>query len=518
MNQITRARTALATLFLMGVSSLGIAGPAMASVHAEDSAIPDHLDIPVVLIETGGSFLPATHISVNGSDPIFVSVDTGTSGLVLDPGAIHNPTTPVVDTDIPAAVAYDGTSVTGFIAHATVTIAGIDTEHEVAFVNGTECPTACPGAGTGTVGVLGIGPGVAVHPGGDANSVYTAIDQMPGPLKEGFTVDFTGTNPYVRLGPIDDPTPQDTVIQRTQKNSEVKPNGQRVFLDPMLCWMITVGADFAQTCNTTVLDTGQTLGIIHGDQFDPVVDPSTAPPIPGSGIQLEGWVKTGATVAWSTAPTTAPFAGVTQADKLPLRYGQFTIAPHMNPADAIFNAGNHFYTQHVVGFNSVTGGVVIRPAAGLPRAPVSVKAHVDDGGAVLVHWELAAEDADGVDPIVNFVVSAIQSDGAVVQSTQATADARALTVTGLSPGASYAFRVAAVNAVGLGPTTESGSIALPAQPVAAPGGASLAESGENWPIGLLLSAMVMLLAGVAVLTRFAHERGSRESDGISDSH
>lgn len=507
MNRITRARNALMSVLLIGVTSLGIAGPVIASVDAEDPAIPDHLDIPVVLIETGGSFLPATHISVNGSDPIFVSVDTGTSGLVLDPGAIHNPTTPVVNTDIRATAAYDGTSVTGFIAHATVTIEGVDTEHEVAFVNGTECPTACPGAGTGTVGVLGIGPGMAPHPGGDANSVYTAIDQMPGHLKEGFTVDFTGTNPHVTLGPIEDPAPQDTVIQRTQKNSEVKPNGQRVFLDPMLCWTITAGAEFAQTCNTTVLDTGQTLGIIHGDEFDPVVDPSTAPPVAGSGIQLEGWVKIGATVAWSTAPTTAPFAGVTQADTLPLRYGQFTIAPHMNPADAIFNAGNHFYTQHVVGFNSVTGGVVISPVAGLPRAPVLVEAHLEGDAAVSVRWELGAEDSSDVDPVVSFVVSAIQPDGTVVQSAQASADARALTVTGLSPGASYAFRVAAVNAVGLGAAAESGSIVLPSDPVVPPGseGPKLAESGGSWPIGLLLGAVVLLLAGVAIRARIAPE-------------
>lgn len=504
MHRIERARGAIWGV-LVACMSLVVMSPAAAAETVDDAAIPEYLDIPVVLIETGGSFLPATHISVNGSDPIFVSVDTGTSGLVLDPGAIQNPTTPVVNTDIAAGENYDGTSVRGYLAHATVTIQGVDTEQEVAFVNGTECPTACPGAGTGTKGVLGIGPGIQHYPGGDANLIYTAIDQMPGRLDEGFTVDFTGTNPYVRLGPIGEPTPQDTVIQRTQKDSEVKPNGQRVFLDPMLCWTITAGPDFAQDCNNTVLDTGQTLGIIHGDEFDPVVDPSTAPPIPGSGIQLEGWVKTGATVAWSVSPTTEPFAGVTQADTLPIRYGQFTIAPNMDPVDAIFNAGNHFYTQHVVGFNSVSGGVVIGPVAGLPPAPGVVDAHIAEGGAVTVRWAEGEGDTDGIagaaaaaDPIAGYVVSAIQSDGTVVQSAQAAADARELTVTGLAAGASYRFRVAAVNAVGLGPVTESDAVALPATQVVPPGTEGrheLAASGGS-PSGIL-TAVVLLVAGAA---------------------
>ncbi|NLP83233.1 fibronectin type III domain-containing protein [Microbacterium sp. CFH 90308] len=503
MHGIERARGAVWGV-LVACLSLFIVAPSAAAETGDDAAIPEYLDIPVVLIETGGSFLPATYISVNGSDPIFVSVDTGTSGLVLDPGAIQNPATPVVNTDIPAGENYDGTSVRGFLAHATVTIQGVDTEREVAFVNGTECPTACPGAGTGTRGVLGIGPGIQHYPGGDANLIYTAIDQMPGRLDEGFTVDFTGSSPHVRLGPIGEPAPQDTVIQRTQKASEVKPNGQRVFLDPMLCWTITAGPQFAQDCNTTVLDTGQTLGIIHGDEFDPVVDPSTAPPIPGSGIQLEGWVKTGATVAWSVSPTTEPFAGVTQADALPIRYGQFTIAPNMNPADAIFNAGNHFYTQHVVGFNSVSGGVVIGPVAGLPPTPGSVVAHIADGGAVTVRWADGESHTGGVtgaaatEPITGFVVSAIQSDGTVVQSSQAAADARDLTLAGLSSGASYRFRVAAVNAVGLGRAAESEPVALPASP-ASPSGtggrSELAASGGS-PSGILTAA-VLLAAGAA---------------------
>src|SRR5687767_178789 len=95
MHRIERARVAIWGV-LVACVSLVVMAPAAAAETVDDAATPEYLDIPVVLIETGGSFLPATYISVNGSDPIFVSVDTGTSGLVLDPGAIQNPATPVV--------------------------------------------------------------------------------------------------------------------------------------------------------------------------------------------------------------------------------------------------------------------------------------------------------------------------------------------------------------------------------------------------------------------------------------
>jgi hypothetical protein len=458
----------------------------------------------------GGGFLPATYISINGSDPILVSVDTGTSGLVLDPDAIQNPTTPVVNTDVKAGVDYDGTGLTGFIAHGTFTIQGVSTEHPVAFINGTECTTPeCPGGETGTVGVLGVGPEVSHYPGGDANSTFAAINQLPGTLKDGFTIDFTGASPHLRLGPIGKAGAQDTVVQRTQKDSEVKPNGQKVFIDPTLCWSITAGPDFAQACNTTVLDTGQTGGVIHGAEFDPVVDPSTAPPIPGSGIQRQGWVKTGATVTWSASPTDAPFAGVTQGDSLPIQYGLFTIAPGIAPADAIFNAGNHFYTQHAVGFDSVSGSVIIGPTAGLPTAPGEVVAAVSDGGAVSVGWNDSTRSADA-DATTNFVVSAVRADGTVVQSAQTSADARELTVAGLVAGASYTFRVGAVNDIGLGPVTESDPVALPGAP-ATPGSGALPDSADTGstselaatgdtaaPIGTL-GAVFLVLAGAAAL-------------------
>jgi hypothetical protein len=148
---------------------------------------------------------------------------------------------------------------------------------------------------------------------------------------------------------------------------------------------------------------------------------------------------------------------------------------------------------------------VIGPVAGLPPAPGVVDAHIAEGRAVTVRWAEGEGDTDGIagaaaaaDPIAGYVVSAIQSDGTVVQSAQAAADARELTVTGLAAGASYRFRVAAVNAVGLGPARESDLVALPATQVVPPGAEGrheLAASGGS-PSGIL-TAVVLLVAGAA---------------------
>jgi hypothetical protein len=131
---------------------------------------------------------PIVYVSVNGGPPAPVLVDTGSSGLVIEGQYVPNPG-PTVAT---GSTTYSGPG-------ASVTVNYTTSDQKVSFLNGANgsvvavtSPTAVDvlsgtdatnfanyWAGTGIVGVLGIGP----NAGGPGTS--TVIPALPGTIDQG---------------------------------------------------------------------------------------------------------------------------------------------------------------------------------------------------------------------------------------------------------------------------------------------------------------------------------------------
>jgi hypothetical protein len=469
-------------------------------VHAAPPAQPE---IPVTLLTSEtGSYLPRVEVSINGSDPIPMMIDTGTNFMVVFPDAIVNPTEPVDDTGIAQSIDYDGSSATGTIARARVEVGGVvTTPGDVAFLDADSCAPHCLGYLDDIGGVIGIGQRLAdAHNEGDpANDLFSPLAQLSEEQSVGFTVDFTATNPVIRVGKPTDAGETDTVLQREQDGDRFYPTGQPVFDEPEVCWTIQSGPDRAKACNDTVFDTGQSAGMIRGDQFKPVVDPVHSTPEPGSGALLLGWVKTGAAVSWASSTTAEPFAEIEEPGVNPYRYGLYS-----SDKNETFNAGNGFYLKHTIGFDNTTGEVIVSATAGTPTGPTDVRAEAGIK-SLTAHWA-APVDAGG-SAITRYVVSATPVDGGAAVTVKTGADATHTKVDGLVAGSAYWVSVAAENAVGVGqrvrveqqivPTAGPTSAPTPS-PTPSPSPA-LANTGDAAVPGVLAIVLLLGAAGGSLL-------------------
>ncbi len=488
---------------------------AAGAVAAPASAAPAPAPVvPVTIIfSDDGGYLPVVDVKINGSDTMRMMLDTGTNFMVTFPDAIQNPTTPIDNTDIPQGISYDGSAAAGSIALGTVTLGGVTTPAPVAFLDATSCTPQCLGYRDDLDGVIGIGQRLADahNQGNPAYDLFSPLEQLGEGLNGGFSIDFTDPdsgNSTLTLG-TPSAVPGDITLQRQQDAGKVYPGGHPVFLEPEICWTVAIGGELASACEDTVLDTGQSTGVVHGDQFERVVDPATAPPDPGSGIQLKGWVKTGAAVTWGASPTAPTFGGIIEPGTLPYTYGLFTDGGGKGD----FNAGNGFYLRHKVGFDNITGAVHITPPAGAPDAPAAVHGGID-GTSVRVDWDAAAiayaaggggpggmagmrlVAAAGGAPTAYVVTVTHRDTGARVAAQTMPASARSATFAGLAPGR-YSVQVAAANTIAIGRALAVDvDLPDPAHP-------RLADSGAAawWPAGVIGAAALLGGAALALRTR-----------------
>jgi hypothetical protein len=122
----------------------------------------------------------------------------------------------------------------------------------------------------------------------------------------------------------------------------------------------------------------------------------------------------------------------------------------------------------------------LEPPPTVPGAPTGVTAVAGNGRAV-VSWSAAAANGS---PITRYAVTA-SPGGASVTTTGATT----ATVTGLVNGRTYAFRVAAANAVGTGPASAPSGTVTPLAPTAITTGHQ-AAGGDAGPWGAPTSAEI----------------------------
>ncbi len=510
-----RAGSAAAAAAIAALAVGAVAAPASA-----DPAPTPVVPVTIIFSEDGG-YLPVVDVKINGSDTLRMMLDTGTNFMVTFPDRIQNPTTPIDNTGIPQGISYDGSAASGTIALGAVTLGGITTPEPVAFLDATSCDPHCLGYRDDLDGVIGIGQRLADahNQGNPAYDLFSPLEQLGEGLNGGFSIDFT--DPAAATLTIGTPTaaPGDITLQRQQDAGKVYPTGQPVFLEPEICWTVAIGGQLASACKDTVLDTGQSTGEVHGDQFLPVVDPATAPPDPGSGIQLKGWVKTGAAVTWGASPTAPTFGGLIEPGVLPYSYGLFTDGGGKGD----FNAGNGFYLRHRVGFDNVTGAVHITPPADAPDAPAAVRGGID-GTSVRVDWDAAAlasaagaggpggmagmrlVAAAGGAPTAYVVTVSHRDTGVRVAAQTMPASARSATFADLAPG-SYRVQVAAANATAIGRAVAV-DVDLP-DPVHP----RLADSGAAawWPAGMVAAAALL---GGAVLATRARARRIRSTSRI----
>src|SRR3984957_12183820 len=265
------------------------------------------------------------------------------------------------------------------------------------------------------------------------------------------------------------------------------------------------------TVNVTVV----TLGIAGAASYAYTDKPGTpAAPTPTPGI-------TSATVTW-TAPASnnSPITGYIVTPYLngvaqpPLSYGASTTTQTLTGLTA-----GASYTFTVTAVNAIgTGSASPRSAAVipyvLPAAPTIGSVSAGDSAAT-VNWTAPA--SNGGSPITGYAVTPyIAGVAQAVQTFSSTATTES--VTGLTPGTSYTFKVAAVNAAGTGPASAASaavtinagpSLTFPAPPA---GEVSIAYSDQltasggtgalTWsvssgtlPPGLTLSSSTGLLSG-----------------------
>lgn len=110
-----------------------------------------------------------------------------------------------------------------------------------------------------------------------------------------------------------------------------------------------------------------------------------------------------------------------------------------------------------------------------PPAPTAGAAAGD--GSVTVSW---TSSGDGGSEIQRWLVRAYEGTGAtVLQTVEATGDARSVAVTGLTNGTGYSFDVTGVNAVGTGTPSGRTAVTVPVPPLGAPGLTGVTVEGTS---------------------------------------
>jgi predicted phage tail protein len=99
----------------------------------------------------------------------------------------------------------------------------------------------------------------------------------------------------------------------------------------------------------------------------------------------------------------------------------------------------------------------------VPGAPTNANASVGSSRAT-VSW--AAPASDGGSPITNYVVTPFVNG--VAQAPTTVGNITSATVTGLTNGTSYTFRVSAMSAVGAGPQSAASNTVTPKAPASVP--------------------------------------------------
>ncbi|MBM4378616.1 MAG: hypothetical protein FJ086_04845 [Deltaproteobacteria bacterium] len=226
-------------------------------------------------------------ISVNGSPPIQVLVDTGADGLRLFPGALQGTAVDETAQAISAEFGY-GERMEGKLARGTVTVGEAGTAGPIAFhrVERFTCAAHNPGCafagGTapffeeaGVQGILGVSTRR-----GEVGALYSPFAQLQGRAREGFTVRTGGAASAGGTVLFGREAADAGFAMLALPPDGLQPNGVRAFRDGSLtaCFAVN-GVDVPPRCTEAVFDTGASMDIFHAPQLPAgtVVDGALAP-------------------------------------------------------------------------------------------------------------------------------------------------------------------------------------------------------------------------------------------------
>ena len=222
------------------------------------------------------------------------------------------------------------------------------------------------------------------------------------------------------------------------------------------------------------------------------VDVMYALPAPGqpTGVAATASGATSATVSW-TAPSgggpvssyrITPYVGTTAQ---PAKAKTVTAPATSGTVNDLTSGTTYTFRVEAINANgpgqaSAASNAVTPASAVAPSAPGNVRATPATTSA-RVTWD--APSTDGDSPITGQTVTPYV-DGAAQTPMQVGASATSTTVTGLSNGTSYTFKVTATNAVGTSPASAASNLAIPRATMldfATPG---VADSGDTSPVEL----------------------------------
>lgn len=317
--------------------TLGLAAPATAAPLAP-AVEPVVVNVPVDLVQA-----PDTHalygmttIRIGDSAPIRVTVDTGSVGLRLLPGAWKTVPKGVVMSQRKITWAVDGQRLSGKVGSGRFSISGLVGSYPVDFMFMNESSWAKSAAAEGIQGVLGIGM--------SRQNLMNPLTSLTGNVGRQWTLHFspnearTGGKGTLALGALVPPTSFTTFHPSSQGfNGEDVPlwNDQAA----QGCWKI---GSLSQICGGTYFDSMAPFMLIKGTSFAKVP------------VDSNGFVKTGTPISMG-GPRTSFYAWNFDAGT---RFG-LNRAKVSASGKTLVNTSSALYSAFTVAYDVVRGIVTL---------------------------------------------------------------------------------------------------------------------------------------------------------------
>lgn len=310
-----------------------------ASIGGDDGSVAatgSPVSVPITTYSLSGSALAVSvEISVGGGDPVPVTLDTGSAGLLIDSSAVGSQ---VSATGGPFTQNYASGGVSGSLGTAVVGIGATGTAEPVTIglVDPSGASSAFP---PGTRGILGV-----ATTGTSSAGLLSPSLQLPAPYNAGSTLQVGSTAGAIgtwTLGPVTAPAGSTSVPLVAQSPSGPTPAGYPAFAkDVTLCW--TVGSQ-PTSCAPTDLDTGNDTPALNATTFSGYGPVHTVIP---SGLAV--------TIA---PPNAAPLWSFTTGSTV----GADAVKLSALGDQTQFNTGLPFFFGRTVAWNYAGGQLLIGP-------------------------------------------------------------------------------------------------------------------------------------------------------------
>lgn len=252
-------RTVGVLLGVLIVAILG-GGPA-AAVSVRQATITVTVPVRLVQAPTTNALYGMTTIRIGDSAPIRVTVDTGSVGLRLLPGAWKTVPTGVRVSDRRITWVADGKRLQGKVGSGVFAISGLRGEYPISFMFMNESSWTQKAAAQGIQGVLGIGM--------SRQDLPNPLTTLPGNVGRQWTVRFnpnparTGGNGSLVLGAEVPATSFTTFTPRTQGQDA---QGVPLWNDQAAtgCWKI---GRLSEVCGPTYFDSMAPFMLVKGEDF-----------------------------------------------------------------------------------------------------------------------------------------------------------------------------------------------------------------------------------------------------------